>query len=410
MTWEASANHMLNKLYKYSVLTVVPAVFACSLLFSSCSNTGGLLSKPKSWIGIELDPKAPTELTDLGADRLRPKKLWSDSVGEPEMLYSELRPYIADGAVYLAGADNRIEAWQLLDGKRIWSVKLQETISGGVNGGEEILAVGTEGGWVVALDTADGKEKWRTPLGTEVLALSQIRHGVIVARTNDSTIHALDIGDGSIAWRASRTPPPLTLQGASAPKVAGSAVLVGFDDGKLVAFSLLDGEEKWKTAVSFPSGRSELERIADIDGDIAYLDDAVYAANFNGRTVAIDILTGRMRWARDLPSHTGVAADGSRVYIIGTNDSVWALDQTTGATLWRQDKLLYRILTAPVAVGDYIVVGDGQGYVHWLSKKDGQLVGRHRVTRDAISSVPVVVGQRVCVLANNGSFTVLQQP
>ncbi len=396
-------------LYNYPAKLSVLAALTCFLLLSGCGG-GDLLSAPKRWIGIEEDPQAPTKLTDLGSDSLRPKKLWSDSIGASEIIYSKMHPYFADGLVYLAGADNRVEAWQLIDGKRVWSVKLQEVISGGVNGGEQILAVGTENGLVIALDSADGKEKWRTLLSSEVLALSQVRHGVIVARTSDSTIHALDIGDGSIAWRASRSPPPLTLLGASQPKVVGSAVLVGFDDGKLVAFSVLDGEERWRATVSFPSGRSELERIADIDGDIAYWDDVVYASNFNGRTVAVDMLTGRVKWARDLPSHTGLVADESRVYVIGTNDSVWALDRMTGATLWRQDKLLHRLLTVPVSAGDYIVVGDTEGYLHWLSKKDGSLAGRHRVARDAIDSVPVAIGQRIFVLADNGSFTVLQQP
>lgn len=396
-------------LYNYPAKILVLAVFTCFLLLSGCSG-GDLLSAPKRWIGIEEDLQAPTKLTDLGSESLRLKKLWSDSIGATEIVYSKIQPYIADGLVYLAGADNRVEAWQLIDGKRVWSVKLQKVISGGVNGGEQMLAVGTENGQVIALDSSDGKERWRTQLSSEVLALSKVRHGVIVARTSDSTIHALDIGDGSVAWRASRSSPPLTLLGASQPKVVGSAVLVGFDDGKLVAFSLLDGEERWRATVSFPSGRSELERIADIDGDIAYQDDVVYAANFNGRTVAVDMLTGRVKWARDLPSHTGLVADESRVYVIGTNDSVWALDRMTGATLWRQDKLLYRLLTVPVSAGDYIVVGDTEGYLHWLSKKDGSLAGRHRVAREAIDSVPVAIGQRIFVLADNGSFTVLQQP
>ncbi|MCY3802899.1 MAG: outer membrane protein assembly factor BamB [Gammaproteobacteria bacterium] len=410
MTWEARAVYLSLMSYIHPAKTLVLTAFICSMLLSGCGGAGDLLSAPKRWIGIEEDPQAPTALTDLGSESLRLKKLWSNSVGAPEMMYSKLQPYIVDGLVYLAGADNRVEAWQLIDGKRIWSVKLQETISGGVNGGEQILTVGTENGLVIALDVADGKEKWRTLLSSEVLALSKVRHGVIVARTSDSTIHALDIGDGSIAWRASRNSPPLTLMGASQPKVAGSVVLVGFDDGKLVAFSLLDGEERWRATVSFPSGRSELERIADIDGEIAHQDDDVYAANFNGRTVAVDMLTGRVKWASDLASHTGLDIDESRVYVIGTNDGVWALDRATGATLWRQDKLLYRSLTVPVPVGDYVVVGDIQGYIHLLSKKDGKLVGRHRVARDAIDSVPVVIGQRICVLADNGSFTVLQQP
>ena len=352
MILEARNFYLSGMLYNYPAKTYALAAFICCLLLSGCSGSGGLLSAPKQWIGIEEDPQAPTPLTDLGSESLRVKKLWSDSVGAAEMMYSTLQPYIADGVVYLAGSDNRVEALQLIEGKHIWSVKLQETISGGVNGGEQILAVGTENGLVVALDAADGKEKWRTLLSSEVLALSQVRHGVIVARTSDSTVHALDIGDGSVAWRASRNSPPLTLLGASQPRVAGSVVLVGFDDGKLAAFSLLDGEERWRATVSFPSGRSELERIADIDGEIAYQGDEVYAANFNGRTVAVDMLTGRVKWARDLPSHTGVGIDESRAYVIGTNDGIWALDRTTGATLWRQDKLLYRLLTVPVPAGD----------------------------------------------------------
>jgi len=196
----------------------------------------------------------------------------------------------------------------------------------------------------------------------------------------------------------------------SQPKVVGSAVLVGYDDGKLVALSLLDGDELWKAAVSIPSGRSELERMADIDGDIGYRDDVVYAANFNGRAVAVDMVTGRMRWARDLSSHSGLSVDESRVYVVDEDDSIWALDRTSGATLWRQDKLLYRSLTAPGSMGDYIVVGDFKGYLHWLSKKDGKLAGRYKAAGVAIESTPVIIDHRAYVLAQNGSLTVLQYP
>ena len=368
------------------------------------------IEQPKQWLEREKDPREPAALTDLDTESLGVKSVWSNSIGNPEKAYHKIRPYIAGNRVYLTGAESRVEAWQLGDGKRIWSVTVQEPVSGGINGGEGMLAVGTESGLVIALDVADGKEKWRASLTSEVLALSEVKHGVIVVRTNDSTVHALDIGNGAVAWRASRGSPPLTLRGASQPKVVGSAVLVGYDDGKLVALSLLDGDELWKATVSIPSGRSELERLADIDGEIAYRDGVVYAANFNGRTVAIDMDTGRMNWARDLSSHAGLSVDESRVYVIDADDSIWALDRVSGATLWRQDKLLYRSLTVPGSMGDYIVVGDFKGYLHWLAKKDGKLAGRHKVAGDAIDSTPVIIGQRAYVLADNGSFTVLQRP
>lgn len=393
-------------LSKHPSKTVILVLVAYCLQLSACS---GVLSKPKQWLEREENPREPVELTDLDTE-LEMKSVWSNSIGNPKKAYNKIQPYIAGDRVYLTGAESRVEAWQLGDGKRIWSVNVQEPVSGGVNGGEGILAVGTESGLVIALDAADGKEKWRSLLTSEVLALSEVKHGVIVARTNDSTVHALDIGNGTVAWKAGRGSPPLTLRGTSQPKVVGSAVLVGYDDGKLVALSLLDGEELWKATVSVPSGRSELDRIADIDGEIAYLDGMVYAANVNGRAVAIDMDTGRVNWVRDLSSHAGLSVDESRVYVTDTDDSIWALDRVSGATLWRQDKLLYRSLTAPESMGDYIVVGDFKGYLHWLSKEDGKLVGRHKVAGDAIDSTPVVMGQRAYVFADNGSFTVLQYP
>ena len=379
----------------------------CSLLLLACSS---LLDTPKRWLEREKEPRAPAELVNLGPESLKVKSVWSNSVGSPENPYHNLQPFISGDRVYVAGAENRVQAWNLADGKRIWSQTIKEQISGGVNGGEGIVVVGTESGLVIALDRSHGKEVWRTSLSSEVLRLSSVGHGVIVVRTNDSVVHALDIGDGTVAWKASRSPPALTLRGASQPRVVGSAVLVGYDDGKLVALSLLDGEELWKNTVSLPSGRSELERMADIDGEIVYLEDVVYAANFNGRAVAIDLVSGRMNWARDLSSHAGLGVDESGVFVVDEDGSIWALDRTSGATLWRQDKLLYRSLTAPVAMGDYIVVGDFKGYVHWLSKQDGQLAGRYKVSGSAIESTPLIIGQYAYVLARDGSFAVLQYP
>ncbi|MCZ6565483.1 MAG: outer membrane protein assembly factor BamB [Gammaproteobacteria bacterium] len=391
-------------LFKNSLKVSVLIILGCCLQLTACS----LISKPKQWFDKEEDPREPAKLINLGTEKIKVQSVWKNSIGDLEEAHSVIRPYITGDLVYLTDAEGRVEAWQRMDGKRIWSVTLKEEITGGVNGGDDIVVVGTGNGVVIALSTVDGQEKWRTSVSSEVMALSQAKFGVIVARTNDSKVHALDVGQGNIVWKAGRGTPPLTLRGASEPKVVGDSVLVGYDDGKMAALSMRDGTELWETTVSVPGGRSELERMSDVDGEIAYVNGIVYAASFNGRVVAVDMDTGKILWTKDLSSHVGLSADESRVYVTDSDDSVWALDIVTGATLWRQDKLLYRDLTAPKVMGKYVVVGDFKGYLHWFSKEDGKLVGRENIAGDAIKVAPIIINDRAYVFANNGSFSVLQ--
>ena len=230
----------------------------------------------------------------------------------------------------------------------------------------------------------------------------------IAVRTNDNKVHALDLNSGNISWSAGKGAPALTLRGASQPMVVGDLVLVGFDDGKLMAINIRDGEPLWEVPVSTPKGRSELERMSDVDGEFTYLDGTVFAASFNGRVVAIDLDSGKTLWSKDLSSYAGLSADRDRIYVTDADDSIWGLDISSGATLWRQDKLLYRELTAPQVMGNYVVVGDYKGYLHWLSKEEGKIIGRDDVAGEAINLAPIIVGGRAYVLANNGTLSVLQ--
>ena len=380
------------------------------LLFASCLQLAGcsVLKKPKEWFEKEENPREPTKLTKIEAEKIQVQQVWRNSVGSLEDSYNKIRPYITDAHIYLCDAEGRVEAWQREDGKRLWSVNLKENISGGVNGGEGIIAIGTENGEVIALSADDGMESWRAKVPSEVMSFSEAKYGVIAVRTNDSKVHGLDLISGIINWSAGRGAPPLTLRGASQPIVIGDVVLVGFDDGKLSAINIRDGELLWEVSVSTPKGRSELERMSDVDGELAYLDGIVFAASFNGRVVAIDLDTGKTLWSKDLSSYAGLSADRDRVYVTDADDSIWGLDISSGATLWRQDKLLYRELTAPQVMGNYIVVGDYKGYLHWLSKEEGKIIGRDNVAGEAIEVAPIIINDRAYVLANNGSLSVLQ--
>jgi len=379
-------------------------VIASCLQLEGCS----LLSKPKQWFEKEENLREPAKLTNLDSEKIKVQQVWRNSIGDLEESYNTIRPYIAEDRVYVSNAKGRVEAWQREDGNRLWSVNLKEKISGGVNGGEGIVVIGTENGEVIALDAGDGMERWRVKVPSEVMSISEVKYGVIVTRTNDSKVHAIDSNTGEIGWSAGKGAPPLTLRGASQPKVVGDLVLVGFDDGKLMAINLRDGEPVWEVSVSTPKGKSELERMSDVDGELAYLDGIVFAASFNGRVVAIDLDTGKTLWAKNLSSYVGLSVDHDRVYVTDADDSIWGLEISSGATLWRQDKLLYRELTAPQIMGNYIVVGDYKGYLHWLSKGEGKIIGRNNVAGDKIEIAPIIIDDRAYVLANNGSLSVLQ--
>ncbi len=379
-------------------------IIAACLQLAGCS----VLNKPKEWFEKEVDPREPAKLTSIEVEKIKVQQVWRNSVGNLEESYNKIRPYITDNRVYLCDAEGRVEAWQREDGKRLWSVNLKEAISGGVNGGEGIVAIGSENGEVIALSADDGKQRWRVNVPSEVMSLSEAKYGIIVARTNDGKVHAIELNSGKINWSAGKGTPPLTLRGASQPKVVGELVLVGFDDGKFMAINLRNGETVWEVAVSTPKGRSELERISDVDGEFAYLDGIVFATSFNGRVVAIDFDTGRTLWRKDLSSYAGLSVDRERVYVTDSDDSIWGLDITNGATLWRQDKLLYRELTAPQVMGNYIVVGDYKGYLHWLSKDEGKIVGRDNIAGDRIEVAPIIISDRAYVLANNGSLSVIR--
>ncbi len=391
--------------YKYTLRISFLILFFCCTQFSAC----GVLKKNKTGWFVEVDdPREPTKLIKIDPVKAQAQSVWRNSVGDLSKTYNEIRPHVTDDRVYLSSAEGRIVALQGSDGKNIWSVNLEdEKISGGVNGGEGIVAVGGNNGDVIALSSVDGAVQWRTPLTSEVMALSAAGYGVIVARTNDSKVHALDIGDGEVVWSAGRNLPPLTLRGVSEPKVIEDVVLVGFEDGKLIAFSLRDGAELWQVTVSIASGRSDLDRMSDIDGEFVYLEGTIYVVNFNGRLVTIDMDNGKVLWIKDdISSSAGLSVDGSHIYVTDSDDSVWAFDKSSGATIWRQDKLLYRELTAPEPMGDYVIVGDFEGYVHWLDKEDGKLVGREKVDSKHIKVAPLVINDRAHIFSNSGKFSV----
>jgi outer membrane protein assembly factor BamB len=352
--------------------------------------------------------RVPSELPEIQTT-LPVAELWDRSFGDGvDDLYMKLRPLSVDGRVFVTDYQGRVAALNAEDGSILWDVDLEVDVGAGVNGDEVLLAIGTQDGDVIALSAEDGQELWRRRLSSEVMAISAVDLGILVVRTNDSRVYGLDRETGAVSWQTGRTAPVLTLRGQSRPVLDSGRAILGFDDGSLSAISLVRGNVTWQEALDVPEGRSELERLVDIDGTLRVRDGIIFAVAYHGRVGALTLSDGRILWAREFSSHNGLDVDETKVYVTDDDSNVWALDRRTGASLWKQDKLTYRRLSAPAVVGDYVIVGDFEGYVHWMASADGHFVARTRVDSDGILAQPLVVDGRAYVLGNGGEIAVLE--
>jgi outer membrane protein assembly factor BamB len=337
------------------------------------------------------DVEVPAELIDI-QQTVAVKKVWSSSVGDAKpKLRLGLSLAYDDGVLFAAARNGNVEALDAASGKQRWRVdtKLDLSAGPGVGGGK--VVVGTNDGDVLALNAGSGDKLWRVKVRGEVLAPPLVTADYVVVRTVDGWLLALDGNDGSERWSVEELVPRLTLRGNSSPILSGDTVVCGFDNGRVVAVSLSGGDILWQTQVSIPRGRTELERLSDIDANLRIADGDIYAVGYHGRVAMLALDTGQVWWGRDLSSYSGLDLDQERVFVTGSDGSVVALRRRDGGVVWQQDALLYRRLSAPAVTGQYIVVGDLDGYLHWLDRDSGEFVARDRMSRDRLASQPLVV-------------------
>ena len=332
------------------------------------------------WFGddeeVEIELREPTELTEF-VPEVQIKQNWQISLGgNAEEKFIQLKPHILNDKIAFTETGGKVSVHDLSTGRVIVSGSAGEQVSAGVGGNTQYLIVGTHDGIVTAINSQDGSNAWSTNVASEVISVAHTNNDLAVLRTNDSRIIGLSISTGEQLWAVTQTPPALTLRGGSVPILRDGVVYAGMDNGKVIAVSTDTGNVIWESRVSVPSGRSELERLVDVDGQIAADESYIYAASYHGRVVSIDRVNGRIRWARDIASISGVSIDETLVYVTDKDDNVWALEKETGVSAWKQDKLLYRQVSTPVVQNNAILVGDYNGSIHALSKQDGRIIGR----------------------------------
>ena len=370
-------------------------------LASGCTALGNVFDNPDN-------TAEPAELVDF-EPTIKVRTVWQRRVGSGAgNLFLKLRPAIDGERVYAATRDGRVRAFDARTGESVWDTETDSPLSGGPGVGDGLVLLGTSDGEVIALGEDDGEIKWRARVSSEVLSSPGSRGGVSVARTIDGKLFGLSADDGTRLWVYDRTTPVLTLRGTSSPALAEGTAIAGFDNGQVVAIALSNGQPLWEARVAVPRGRTELERMVDIDADPVIEDKAVYAVTYQGQVAALELFSGEVIWRRDMSSHAGLGVGPENIYVTDDASHVWALNRANSASMWRQAKLEARHVSPPAVFGQFVVVGDLEGYVHWLRREDGQFVARVRIDSDSIVAAPVATSFAVYVYGSGGELAALQ--
>lgn len=349
----------------------------------------------------------PAELIAF-APQAEVKELWSADVGAATKSYTGLAPVLDGTMVFATGADGRVNAFAADSGKRQWETDLDVSVSGATGAGAGMVLVGTKNGGLIALDEATGKQRWAANLSSQMVAPAVAAAGIAVAQTVDGKLVGLAAADGKRVWVYERAEPALSLRGTSTPVIAGDRVITGFAAGRLVAVQLADGKLLWELPVGQPQGRNEIERLIDVDASPLVVGDMLYAASYQGKLIAVNLQSGSIVWSRDVSIYSGLAADAANVYVSDDKDQVWAFDRRSGASVWKQDRLRGRALSAPAVVAGYVAVGDFEGYMHWLSPEDGRFVARRQIGSSPIRAPAVVAKDTLYVASHSGVVAALQ--
>lgn len=380
-------------------LARIGVALACVLALGGCTTI-------KGWFGDkDADANEPTALVDI-APSASVTRLWTAGVGKGDgRMGIRQAPAVADGRVYAAAVKGGVHALDLQSGERLWRYESKLPLSGGPGVGDGLVVVGGLDGEVIALDAQTGAEKWQAEVSNEVIAAPTIGSGLVLVRSNDGRVTALDAATGERRWFWNRDVPTLSVRGNGSPVLGPGIVFVGNDDGTVSALSAIEGVPLWDVPVAQPEGRTELDRMADVDGTPVLVDTTLYATSFKGQTLAIDAPSGNPLWASQNGGAGRAAVAPSIVVVTARDGAVFGLDRAGGSAMWQQPALARRQTTGAAIHGDYAVVGDFDGYLHWLQLDNGQFAARVRAGRDPLRAAPVVSDGILVVQNTNGNLS-----
>ncbi|WP_250658500.1 outer membrane protein assembly factor BamB [Alkalimarinus coralli] len=346
----------------------------------------------------------PMELEDFD-EEIEIIKVWDESIGDGhDEQFLTLTPIIIGETIYAIDHAGELLALNKSDGEELWEVEYDEPVSGGLGGDDSQLYFATYHGEIVAVDRNGGMEQWRVALTSEVLSQPVSNGRQVVVQSIDGKVVSLNAQSGKLMWRYDSNAPVLSIRGTASPVITDEFTVTGFANGELVAFQNITGAPVWSNSIGTPKGRTELERLVDIDGQPVIEDDVVYSVSYQGKLSAIHLPTGKEIWSKQQSSYRAVDLGFGNVYVSTAKDVVVAYSQSTRTEVWRQENLKFRQLTAPKAFGSTTVVADFEGYVHFLSQIDGRFMGRVHLDSDGVRTPMLISDDMLFIYSNSGDL------
>jgi outer membrane protein assembly factor BamB len=372
-------------------------------VLASCQATKDLILRESS------NAIKPNELEEF-EPRLKVEKLWSDRIGKgSDEQYLKLTPVVFGERLFVADRYGHLVASTLATGKEEWDIHDKNVqYTGGPGGGDGLVLMGTGDGRVIAREADTGKVRWVAKVSSEVLAAPTAANGVTVVRTGDGRLYGLNSATGAEMWVYERSVPTLTLRGVAPPVIEEDVAMAGFDNGRFAAVNLKSGKMVWESPLATPSGRSDLERMVDVDAAPVIVGTMAYVSSFQGSVAALSIADGKILWTREVSSYEELSVGDDRVYVTDDKGSIWALDAKTGSSVWKQEALANRFVTAPIFFQGHVVVADFEGYVHWLDAATGDFEYRDRVTKERIIAPAIGADGILLVYSSTGQLVALR--
>jgi outer membrane protein assembly factor BamB len=363
----------------------------------------GLLSACNGFFDKDNTP-TPKPLVNF-TQQVQPQRLWSTDVGSGSSGDTlKMTPSIDNHTLYSANANGVVTAISLDSGSRLWKTDTDTALTTGTAADQGIVVVGSRHGDVIALNESNGHILWKISIKGELLANPAIANQRVVLKTVDGSLTLLDANTGKTLWTQQQTEPTLILRASSTPVITNRSVVAGFANGNLVKLNLASGQLDWLQPIATPNGIFPIERMIDIDANPVVYHDRVFAATYQGNIASLALDSGQVLWSHDISSYTGMDVDDSTAFITDARGYVYSFDASSGLVNWRQTDLEARVLTAPVIMGNTVVVGDAQGYLHWLSRQDGHFLGRVSVG-SPLFATPLVDNNVLYALTNKGTLS-----
>lgn len=370
-------------------------VLAAMFLMAGCSSLNPFAAKPKN---------SPADLVSF-KPTMAVRTVWSLNVGKAgDQLF---KPAISKDRIFAASQSGDIVCIDASNGKVIWKIKANTSLSSGVAADATTVVVTGSDATVIALDAATGQTRWKYQASTEILSVPAIGSGTVVVRSVDNRIVALDSESGTRRWYLQRTAPPLALRSAPGIVVGDGLAYIGLPAGRVIALSVLTGAPRWEATIAEPKGATELERVSDVSGEPVLLGRDLCASTYQGRIACVDAGNGTIRWARELSAAVGPGIDQRYVYTADEKGNLQAFARDSGSSLWRNTSLSWRNLSTPVSFGRAVAVGDRQGYVHFFSREEGAVLARIPTDGSAIRATPVVAGAYLIVQTQDGKLSAI---